>query len=70
MLGTQILFDRDTEEGVEYVGISASGTAIDSPFWQIKKIVKENDLPISVKYAGGRTEQQFKWTDRATLAYS
>ena len=37
MKGTQILFDRDTTEGIQYVGISASGTATNSPQWQKTK---------------------------------
>ena len=70
MKGTQILFDRDTAEGIQYVGVSASGTAMDTPQWQIKAISLENDKPVSIKYADGTADAVHKWTDRATLVYS
>lgn len=70
MKGTQILFDRDTTDGIQYVGVSASGTTTDSPQWQIKAISLENDKPVSIKYAGGTADAVHKWADRATLIYS
>ncbi len=68
--GTQILFDRDTTEGIEYVGIAASGTTTATAQWQIKAIALENDKPVSIKFAEGTADAIHKWDDRATLAYS
>lgn len=71
MNGTQILFDRESTDGAEYVGVSASGTLANDSEWQIKKVVYDADeKPVSIKYANGQADYAFKWVDRTTLSYS
>lgn len=70
MKGTQILFDRESTDGIEYVGISASGVDVDYEQWQIKAIEKDgNGKPVSIKYAKGSADYSFVWSDRTEYTY-
>ena len=71
MNGTQVLFDRTSTSGSEYIGTAASGVSADSPQWCIVKVDYDaNNKPTSVTYAGGTKTAVNVWSDRTTLSYS
>lgn len=70
MKGTQILFDKTTTDGIEYVGIAASGVETNQPQWQIKAVEYDGSDVVSVKFADGTCDYNQVWDDRADLIYS
>lgn len=54
-----------------YIGVAVANSATSAAVWQIKKLTYDgNDNPTSILAAGGTTEYNQVWDDRASLTYS
>lgn len=53
-----------------YRGEAVPGTGLGDPNWRIRHIVIAPDGDVSVRYAGGTTNFDAVWADRAGLVYS
>ena len=53
-----------------YRGEANPGTGLDDPNWRIRHIVISEYGNVSVRYAGGTTNFDNVWEDRAGLIYS
>ncbi len=62
-------FDYDGDDLI-YYGVAEVGTPASSPGWQIVQLGYTTGNLTSYLYAGGRSEYDQVWDDRATLTYT
>ena len=53
---------------VTYIGEAPTGASPSSPVWRISRLYK-NGTETILQFAGGNTEWNSKWDDRASLTY-
>lgn len=52
-----------------YIGLALVGSSESDPSWRILEIAVSGTVT-TIKYAGGDTDFNSVWTDRASLSYS